>query len=111
MELITNKIAAFTITQVTEGKNSNNVEKVVFIKRLKFLKTKSVTVDQITTNRHSQIRIHLRENEKDTTHQFDIQHFCKSIKKNLAAAAKKKPYQALNGWIKSIINHLNMRWR
>ena len=28
------------------------------------------------------------------------------FKKNVAAAAKKKPCQALNGWIKSIINHL-----
>ena len=43
---------------------------------------------------------------KDIIHQFDIWRFCKSIKKYLAAAAKKKPCQALNGWIKSIINHL-----
>ena len=48
----------------------------------------------------------MRENEKDTIHQFDIWHFCKSVEKNFAAASKKKPCQALNGWIKSIINHL-----
>ena len=48
----------------------------------------------------------MRESEKDTLHQFYIWHFCQSIKKNLAAAAKKTPCQALNGWIKSIINHL-----
>ena len=106
MDLITNKIAALTITQVTEAKNSNNVEKVNFIKGLTFLRTNGVTVDQITTDRHSQIRKHLRENEKDTIHQFNIWHFYKSIKKNLAAAAEKKPYQALNGLIKSIINYL-----
>ena len=90
MDQITNKIAAMTITQVTEAKNSNNMEKVGFIKGLKFLRTNSMTVDQITTNRHSQIRKHMRENERDTTHQFDIWHFCKSIKKHLAAAAAKK---------------------
>ena len=28
------------------------------------------------------------------------------MKKNLATAAKNKSSQALNGWIKSIINHL-----
>ena len=106
MDQITNKIATMTITQVTEAKNSDNMEKVGFIKGLKFLGTNSVTFDQITTNRHSQIRKHMRENEKDTIHQFDIWHFCKSIKKNLAAAAKNKLYQALNGWIKSINNHL-----
>ena len=65
-----------------------------------------MTVDQITTDRHSQIKKHLRKNEKDTIHQFDIWHFYKSIKKNLVAAEKKKPYQALNGWIKSTINYL-----
>ena len=57
-------------------------------------------------DRHSQIRKHLRDNKKDTIHQFNICYFWKSIKKKLAAAAKKKPYQALNEWIKSIINHL-----
>ena len=83
MDQITNKIAALTITQVTEAKNSNNMEKVGFIKGLKFLRTNGVIVDQITTDRHWQIRKYIRENEKDTIHQFDIWHFCKSIKKNL----------------------------
>ena len=82
---------------MTEAKNSNNMWKVGFIKRLKFLRTNYVTFDQITADRHSQIRKHMRENEKDTIHQFDIWHFYKSIKKNSAAAAKKKLCQALNG--------------
>ena len=50
MDQITNKIAAMTITQVTEAKNSNNVEKVGFMKGLKFLRINGVTVDQITNN-------------------------------------------------------------
>ena len=108
MDQITNKIAAMTLTQVTEAKNSNNMEKIGFIKGLKFLRKNGVTVDQIKTDRHSQIRKHMRKNEKDTMHQFDIWHFCKSIKKKLVPAAKKKPCQALNGCVKSIINHL---WR
>ena len=70
------------ITKVAEAKNSNNIWKVGFIKRLKFFRTNVVTVYQITTDRHLQIRKHMRENEKDSIHQFD------------------------NGWIKSIINHL-----
>ena len=52
MDQIANKIAAVTITQVIEAKNSNNMEKVVFIKGLKFLRTNDVTVDQITTDIH-----------------------------------------------------------
>ena len=99
MNQITNKNAAMTITQVTEVKNSLNMAKVGFIKGLKFFRTDDVTVDQITTDSPL-------TNQKDTIHQFNTWHFCKSIKKNLVAAAKKKPCQALNGWTKSIINHL-----
>ena len=43
MDQITNKIAAMTITQVTEARNSNNVEKAGFIKGLKFLRANGVT--------------------------------------------------------------------
>ena len=68
MDQITNKIAAMTITQLTEARNSNNIEKVGFIKGLKFLRTNGLTVDQITTDRNSQVRKHMRENEKDTIH-------------------------------------------
>ena len=75
LDQITTKIVATIITQVTEAKNSNNMEKVRFIKGLKFSRTNGVIVDEITTDRHSQIRKHMRENEKDTLHQFDIWHF------------------------------------
>ena len=91
---------------MTKAKNFSNVEKVNCIKGLKFLRINGVRADQITIGRYSQNRKHLRENEKDTMHQFDIRHCWKIITKNLAFAAKKKPFQALNRWIKSIINHL-----
>ena len=67
-----------------------------------------MTVDHKTTDRHSQIRKHTRENKKDTIHQIDFLHFCKSIRKNLVSAAKKRSFLVfeLNWWIKSIINHL-----
>ena len=55
---------------MAEAKNPSNVEKVGLVKGLKLLRTNGITVDQITTNRHSEIRKHLRANEKDTIHQF-----------------------------------------
>ena len=89
MDQITNKIAAMTITQLTEAKNSNNMEKVGFIKGLKFLRTNGVTIDQIT-DRHSQIRKHMRENEKDTIHQFDIWHFLQEHQEKFSSCCKKE---------------------
>ena len=67
MDQLTNSIVAMIVTQVTEAKNSNKMEKVGFKKGLKFLRTNGVKVHQITTDRHSQIRKHLRENEKSIT--------------------------------------------
>ena len=78
MDQATNKIAAITVTQVTKAKSSNKM-KVNFKIGLKFLRTNNVAVDQIRIDRHSQIRKHMRYNEKDTIHQFDILHFCRSI--------------------------------
>ena len=83
MDLITSKIAALTLTQVTEAKKYNNVDKTNVIEGHKFLRRNGVAVDQITTERHSQIRKQLRENEKDTIHKdterYYILPFCKSI--------------------------------
>ena len=48
----------------------------------------------------------MREEESDMNHQFDIWHFCKSIKTRVFNAAKKKSCKELMDWIKSICNHV-----
>lgn len=101
----TNNVISMSMTQVTEAGNSNNMEKMGFIKVLNELKEK-IEIKQITTDRHKQVRKYLREHEKEIDHQFDLWHFCKNIRKKLLAAAKKKPCALLNDWIKSICNHL-----
>ena len=100
-----NKIVAMTITQCTEAGNSNRMEKFAFEKVLKYIKTKGIRIDQLTTDRHTQIKKYMRECEPTINHQFDIWHVCKNVKKKLAAASKKKPNAILTGWIKSICNH------
>ena len=65
-----------TITQVTEAKNYNNMEKVGFIKGYKLKKKKNgVTVDQITTDRHSQIKKHMRENQTSVPYLAFLQEY------------------------------------
>ena len=89
MDQITNKIAAMTITQVREAKNSNNMEKVGFIKGFKFVRKNGVTVNQITTDIHSQIRKHMRGYEKDTVYQFDIT-FYQKYQEKISGCYKKE---------------------
>ena len=86
----TNNVISMSMTQVTEAGNSNNMEKMGFIKVLNELKEK-IEIKQITTDRHKQVRKYLGEQEEEIDHQFDLWHFCKNIRKKLLAAAKKKP--------------------
>ena len=98
----TNNVISMSMTQVTEAGNSNNMEKMGFIKVLNELKEK-IEIKQITTDRHKQVRKYLREHEKEIDHQFDLWHFCKNIRKKLLAAAKKKSCALLNDWITDLI--------
>ena len=44
------------------------------------------------TDRHQQIRAYMKKERADITHQFDIWHVGKNIKKKLVKKAKKKGY-------------------
>ena len=107
MDKSTNKFGAFSLTSVTEAGNSNKMEKEGFEKALKSLKDESIIPEQITTDRHVQIRKYLKEEEPSIliTHQFDVWHFAKDIKKKLLVASKKSSCKILEKWIKSIGNH------
>lgn len=106
LDRVTNKVIAFSLVQVTEAGNSNRMEKIGFAKTLNDLKTKGIIPTQITTDRHSQIRKYMREEEPKIEHQFDIWHFSKNIKKRLHAASKKSSCKIIEKWIRSIGNHL-----
>ena len=73
------EIIAIDIMQVTEVGNSNRMEKAGFVKVLNKVETHGVKVDQITTDRHPQVRKYMRENRKDIRYQFDVLHVCKNI--------------------------------
>ena len=99
------KIISMAVTQVSEAGNSNRMEKMGFVKVLSELKEKGLNMEQISTDRHTGIRKHMREKEKSISQQFDVWHFCKSIRKKLIAATKKKCNKELNDWIRPICNH------
>ena len=82
------------MTRVTGAGNSNRIKKVGFKKVLLTVKRDGIIPHQITTERHTGIRKHPREEELDIGHHFDVWHFVKNIKKKLRTA------------VKSIGNHL-----
>ena len=100
-----NKIVGFSLIQVSEAGNSNQMEKMGFEKSLRLLKNEGIIPEQITTDRHIQIRKHLRDQEPGIIHQYDVWHFLKSIKKKLLAASKKSSCKITKKWIRLIGNH------
>lgn len=105
LDQASNRIIAMSIVQVTEAGNSNRMEKLGFTNVLEELERKKITVKQITTDRHVQIKKYMREQKPEISHQFDVWHVCKNIKSKLVACTRKKANQSLSKWIKSICNH------
>ena len=99
------KVISMAVTQVSEAGNSNRMEKMGFVNVLSKLKEKGLNIEQITTDRHTGIRKHMREKGKSISQQFDAWNFCKSIRKKLIPAAKKKCNKELNDWIRLICTH------
>ena len=94
--------------QVTEAGNSNQMEKPSFTKALNEVKQKEICVNQLTTDRHTGMQKYMREEELEITHQFNVWHFVKNIKKRLHKVDKNKLCENPQKWTKSILNHF---WR
>ena len=94
--------------QVTEAGNSNQMEKPSFTNALNEVKQKEICVNQLTTDRHTGMQKYMREEELEITHQFNVWHFVKSIKKRLHKVGKNKSCENPQKWTKSILNHF---WR
>ena len=65
------------------------MEKYSFQKILHDTEARDIKTKQITTDRHVQIKKYMRNERPNTSHQFDIWHVCKNIRKKLSKAAKK----------------------
>ena len=100
-----NEIIDYFIAHVRNAGNSQNMEKYGLKYLLEYFTARGININTITTDQHIQIRKFLREEYPDICHQYDIWHKSKNIRKKLEKVAKKKAFQDLKPWLKSIINH------
>lgn len=105
MDSETDKILEFFIAHVSNAGNSQRMEPYAFKKVLDMILEMGVIISTLTTDRHKSVKKLMKEKYKDILHQFDVWHFSKNIKSVLREATKKKKYESLNPWTKSIINH------
>ncbi|XP_033127439.1 uncharacterized protein LOC117125148 [Anneissia japonica] len=105
MDTKTNAVLATSVVKVTEVNNSYSMEKEGLIRCLNQLEEAHVTVTTLATERHPQISKLMKDEYSTISHQYDVWHMSKSIKKKRAAAAKRRECAELQPWIKSIGNH------
>ena len=100
-----NQIIDFTVTHCSIAGNSARMELHGLKELIGRLKDNLITVNSLTTDRHTQVRKYMRKEEPKISHQFDIWHVSKGLKKKLFKASKKKSGENIMPWIKSIVNH------
>ena len=66
------------------------MEKAGLIKTLQEVKKRKYKIECLTTDRHLQIKKHMREQEENIDHQFNVWHFSISMKTKLLNGSKKK---------------------
>ena len=100
-----NEVIDFFISHVRKARNSQNMEKYGLKFLLDYLTSRGVKIDCLTTDQHIQIRAYLKREWPSISHQYDVWHRSKNIRKKLEKLCKKKAFQELQPWVKAIINH------
>ena len=76
------KVLDFSLLQVTEVKNSNAMELEGLKRCLDHLEGENVKIAKLATDRHVQVRAHMKKERPNIKHNFDVWHIAKSVQKN-----------------------------
>ncbi|XP_064636950.1 uncharacterized protein LOC135493502 [Lineus longissimus] len=103
LDIEQNKIVATEMVQSNQVKNSYNME----LKGLQLCRDTlgEQDIKAFITDRHPQIAKWVREKWK-VPHFYDCWHIVKSVVKKMEIIAKKKGFEIISDWIKSVKNHL-----
>ena len=100
------KVLDFSLLQVTEVKNSNAMELEGLKRCVDHVEGENVKIAKLATDRHVQVRAHMKKERPDIKHNFNVWHVAKSVQKELSKKAQTVARPALKPWIHAIITHL-----
>ena len=106
VDTASSNILDFSLVQVTEVKNSNAMELEDLKRCLNHLQDERVVIAKLATDKHVQVRAHMKKERPHIIHNFDVWHLAKSVQKKLTKKALTQPCAALKLWIHAIITHL-----
>ena len=106
MDTATGVIPDFSLVQVSETTSSPVMELLGFQRSLANIEATDLSVNVVVADRHVQIRKEMGTDHSEKTHQFDVWHMSKSIKKKILAIKPKKLLNDIKPWIPSICNHV-----
>ena len=92
------KVLDFSLLQVTEVKNSNAMELAGLKRCLDYLEWENVKIAKLATDRHVQVRTHMKKERLNIKHNFDVWHVEKSVQTKNGG---KRPRQ----WHVQLSNH------
>ena len=96
MNTETKMIVDFQAVHVSQAGNSNRMEKYGLEVLFKKLINLNVPITSLTTDQHTQICAFMKKEYSFMSHQFDVWHFSKSIKKKICEHAKSSSKESLN---------------
>ena len=105
VDLERNKILHVELVQSNEVKSSYHMELEGITRLIELFDRFQVKVRALVTDRHRQVTAWLKKNWQGVKHYFDCWHIAKSIKKKLKLLSKKKGYELVGEWIRSLVNH------
>ncbi|KAJ8301015.1 hypothetical protein KUTeg_022534 [Tegillarca granosa] len=95
-----------SINSVNKVKNSNAMELEGLKRGLQYLDNENVKVQEIVTDRHSQVKKFMKSDRPNIKHYFDVWHMAKGVNSKLEKKGKIKGCGDVALWARSVSNHM-----
>ena len=106
MDTESGAVLTFSLEQVRPGRTSVALEVDGCMHALEELLEVGMSIEMLGTDCNYSVALRLRTEHPNITHQYDVYHLDKRVRKKLVAKAKIKENADLLPWIKSVSRHL-----